>query len=124
MPNLLTALDHIQLAMPAGEEDAARHFYGTLLGLPEIPKPASLQKRGGVWFQGPGIAIHLGVEAGFHPAGKAHPCFRVSELEALRQSLEAEGLPIIPDENLPGVARFYTADPFDNRIEFQQDDSD
>ena len=121
MPVQLTAIDHIQIAMPAGEEAAARHFYSDLLGLTEVAKPPSLAKRGGAWFTGPGIAVHLGVEQDFRPAKKAHPCFRVADLDALQSVLEAEGITIIPDQVIPGVRRFYAADPFGNRIEFQQE---
>jgi catechol 2,3-dioxygenase-like lactoylglutathione lyase family enzyme len=113
-------LDHIQLAMPAGGEDAARAFYGALLGFAEVPKPAELVARGGCWFQGPGIGIHLGVEAPFSPARKAHPAFIVEDLEAARQALAEAGVAITPDDTLPHVRRFYAADPFGNRIEFIQ----
>ena len=113
-------LDHIQLAMPAGGEDAARAFYGRLLGCRELAKPAELAARGGCWFQGPGIGIHLGVEAPFSPARKAHPAFVVADLAAARQELAEAGVPITPDDTLPHVRRFYAADPFGNRIEFIQ----
>jgi catechol 2,3-dioxygenase-like lactoylglutathione lyase family enzyme len=113
-------LDHIQLAMPAGGEEAARAFYGGLLGFAEVPKPAELAARGGCWFQGPGIGIHMGVEAPFSPARKAHPAFMVEDLEAARQVLSSAGVPITPDDTLPHVRRFYAADPFGNRIEFIQ----
>jgi catechol 2,3-dioxygenase-like lactoylglutathione lyase family enzyme len=117
----LTRFDHVQLAMPAGQEAAARAFYSDLLGLKEVAKPGSLAKRGGVWFVGAGVGVHLGVEADFLPARKAHPCFRVSDLDALAQQLETAGLPVIHDSELPGVQRFYSADPFGNRLEFQQE---
>mgnify|MGYP000005847700 CR=1 FL=1 len=118
----VTALDHIQLAMPAGREDEARRFYGGLLGLREVSKPAPLVSRGGVWFAGAGaIAVHLGVEQDFQPARKAHPCFRVADLEAARSAFAAAGVAIIPDDALPGVRRFYVQDPFGNRIEILQE---
>lgn len=120
MEYALINLDHLLIAMPPGEEAAARDFYSGLLGLGEIPKPPSLAKRGGVWFQGPDIAIHLGVEREFRPARKAHPCFIVDDLGALRRALETSGHPVTPDAELPGVERFYTEDPFGNRLEFQQ----
>jgi len=116
----LTGLDHIQLAMPKGEESLARHFYGELLGLTEIPKPEPLAGRGGCWFEGQGIQIHLGVESEFQPAKKAHPAFLVSDLEAFRTHLLAVNVPITPDNTLPHVRRFYAADPFGNRLEFIQ----
>lgn len=121
MTCLLTALDHVQLAMPVGEEAAARHFYGDLLGLEEVAKPEMLAKRGGVWFQGPGIAVHLGGEADFKPAQKAHPCFRAADLDALQRIFKDAGIATVPDDAIPGVKRFYAADPFGNRIEFMQE---
>ena len=114
-------LDHVQLAMPQGEETAARWFYDQLLGLTEITKPPELAPRGGCWFQGQGIDLHLGVQQDFTPALKAHPAFLVANLEAARQTLEKAGVPIIQDETVPGVRRFYVNDPFGNRLEFIQD---
>ena len=67
------AIDHVQLAMPAGEEETARRFYRDLLGMAEIPKPPELAKRGGCWFESGTVQIHLGVEQDFRPAQKAHP---------------------------------------------------
>lgn len=117
----ITGLDHIQLAMPSGREAEARHFYGGILGLTEIDKPQALSGRGGCWFAGPHIFIHLGVEAGFTPARKAHPCFRVADLAAARQRLESAGFKPVPDDSVPQVRRFFTADPFGNRLEFMQE---
>jgi catechol 2,3-dioxygenase-like lactoylglutathione lyase family enzyme len=119
----LTAIDHVQVAMPAGEEETARQFYGGLLGMEELVKPPVLAQRGGVWFAGPGFAVHLGVEAGFRPARKAHPCFRVDALDVLQTRLEQAGVPTTWDTDLPGVRRFYAADPFGNRLEFMEDRS-
>ncbi len=117
----LVGLDHIQLAMPAGGEAEARRFYADLLGLTEIAKPASLAARGGCWFAGPGIHIHLGVEQPFAPARKAHPAFLAADLDECRGHLAAAGVATTPDDTLPGVRRCYAADPFGNRIEFIQD---
>jgi catechol 2,3-dioxygenase-like lactoylglutathione lyase family enzyme len=117
----LVGLDHIQLAMPAGGEAEARHFYADLLGLSEIAKPAPLAARGGCWFAGAGIHIHLGVEQPFAPVRKAHPAFLAADLDDCRRRLEAAGVATTPDDTLPGVRRCYAADPFGNRIEFIQD---
>lgn len=116
----IIGLDHLQLAMPAGGEAQARGFYGDLLGLSEIAKPAELAPRGGCWFRGPGVDLHLGVEQPFAPARKAHPALLVADLEACRARLERAGVAITPDATVPGVRRFYAADPFGNRIEFIQ----
>lgn len=113
----ITAIDHVQLAMPAGEEAAARAFYGDLLGIPEVPKPASLAGRGGVWFERGALRVHLGVDDDFRPARKAHPAFLVTDLDTLVTSLRAAGVSVIEDDLLPGYARVHVSDPFGNRIE-------
>ncbi len=114
------ALDHVQLAMPPGEEDRARAFYSGVLGLQEVPKPANLAARGGVWFTAGTLKLHLGVEPGFQPARKAHPALLVSDLEALSHQCEAAGHLAATDEPLEGYHRFYVSDPFGNRLEFLQ----
>ena len=114
----LQAIDHVQLAMPRGEEEAARRFYGSLLGLPEQPKPPELARRGGCWFECGEQQIHIGVEAEFRPAKKAHPAFAVSDLAKLRKSLNAHSVPTIDDNSLPGTQRFFAEDPWGNRLEF------
>lgn len=115
----ILTIDHIQLAMPKNEEDAARKFYGLILGLSEIEKPESLKSRGGAWFAiSNDRQVHLGVEEGFLPNKKAHPCFVVDDLEGLSQSLHANGSPIIWDDELLPVRRFYSEDCFGNRLEF------
>lgn len=117
----VTGLDHVQLAMPPGEEKAARWFYGKVLSLSEVPKPPELVPRGGCWFRGQGVELHLGVQQDFAPARKAHPAFLVADLEDARQKLENAGISVLPDEAVPGVRRFYASDPFGNRLEFIQD---
>lgn len=114
---MLLAIDHVQLAMPAGGEAAARGFYGDVLGLPETPKPPHLAKRGGCWFERGALKIHLGVEADFRPACKAHPGLLVSELGALKARLAEAGYALNDDEPLEGYDRVYVDDPFGNRIE-------
>jgi catechol 2,3-dioxygenase-like lactoylglutathione lyase family enzyme len=115
---VITRIDHIQLAAPKGSEPAAREFYGTILGLPEIEKPASLRARGGCWFRCGDQQLHIGVEADFHPAKKAHPAFAVSDLASLRKALEAHAVKITDDHSLPGTCRVYAEDPWGNRLEF------
>jgi catechol 2,3-dioxygenase-like lactoylglutathione lyase family enzyme len=110
-------LDHVQLAMPSGQEALAREFYSDILGLTEVPKPANLAKRGGAWFEGGTLRVHLGVEADFRPAQKAHPAFLVQQLDALTQHLQRAGVTVVTDEPLNGYTRIYVSDPFGNRIE-------
>jgi catechol 2,3-dioxygenase-like lactoylglutathione lyase family enzyme len=111
--------DHVQVAAPPGCEDEARRFYGALLGLAEVEKPEALRGRGGVWFRCGEQQLHVGVEDGFAPARKAHPAIRVAadELEALAKRLRDAGEQVAWDEALAGVRRFYSQDPWGNRIE-------
>jgi catechol 2,3-dioxygenase-like lactoylglutathione lyase family enzyme len=113
----VVGLDHVQLAAPPGCEAEARRFFGELLGLTELAKPQALDGRGGVWFALGGQQLHVGVEDGHRPAHKAHPALAVRDLDALATRLEAAGVPVEWDGSLPGVPRFYTADPWGNRIE-------
>jgi catechol 2,3-dioxygenase-like lactoylglutathione lyase family enzyme len=114
----LIGLHHVQLAMPVGEEDKARSFYTGLLLLTEVTKPEALAGRGGCWFESATVRLHLGVEMPFVAAKKAHPALEVSALEDWAKRLSEGGAPVIRDDALPGYRRFYTADPFGNRIEF------
>ena len=116
----LTKLDHVLLAMPPGPEAeaAAREFYSGLLELGEVAQPPILAARGGAWFQGMDFQVHLGIEQEFRPARKAHPAFRTNDLDGLARLLEAAGVVITWDVAIPGVRRFFSADPFGNRLEF------
>ena len=116
----IVKIDHVQLAMPEGQEASARSFYSGLLGLSETPKPPILAQRGGVWFQEGDIQIHLGVEKEFRPARKAHPALLVRGLEELVLRLTAAGVQVIRDDLLPGYDRVYLEDPFGNRIELME----
>src|SRR3954451_8213220 len=106
-------LDHVQVAAPPGCEAAARRFYGELLGMVEVPKPDALAARGGVWFE----QLHVGVEDPFAPPLKAHPAFAVPDVDAVAARLVAAGRPVAWDSGVPGVRRFYTSDPWGNRVE-------
>jgi catechol 2,3-dioxygenase-like lactoylglutathione lyase family enzyme len=111
-------IDHLQIAAPEGCEAAARDFYGALLGMKEIEKPPILRARGGCWFECGTQQLHIGVERDFRPARKAHPAFAVPYLDALREALRSRGAKIVEDDALPGTRRFYSEDPFGNRLEF------
>ena len=113
----LVGVDHVHLTMPTGGEAAARRFYGGVLGLREVSRPPELSDRGGCWFMGSGVAIHLGVDQRFVAAKKAHPGLVVADLGGTRLALEAAGVPVHEDESTLPVRRCYTADPFGNRIE-------
>jgi len=114
----VTHLDHFQIAAPRGCEQAAREFYGAILGLPEIEKPESLRSRGDCWFQCGSQQLHLGVEEDFRPAKKAHPAFVTPDLDELRAELLARGIKVLEDCRVPGIRRFFAEDPWGNRLEF------
>ena len=106
--------------MPRGREAEAEAFYCGVLGFAVVPKPPHLAARGGRWFRANGVSLHLGVEAEFAPARKAHPAFVVNSLAEVQSRLEAAGVEIVWDTQIEGYERFYAADPFGNRLEFMQ----
>jgi len=114
-------LDHIQLAMPKGEEEKARSFFTSVLGMVEDKKPYPLSERGGCWFRDGDVIIHVGVDKEFSPQKKAHPAFVVANLNELERKLRKEGFDVVWDESLQERTRFYSNDPFGNRIEFLKD---
>lgn len=119
-------IDHVQLAMPAGGEVLARAFYGETLGLHEVAKPEALRERGGCWFaihgSSPGASgqLHLGVDADFRAARKAHPGLLVDDLVALTAVLVGHGIEVASDSSFPGMSRAFVHDPFGNRVELIQ----
>ena len=118
-PIVVVGLDHVQVAAPPESEAEARRFYGGLLGLPELPKPAALQPRGGVWFACGAHQLHVGIAEPFAPAAKAHPALaaRAVDLDRLADRLTEAGCAVRWDDAIPGTRRFYTDDPWGNRIE-------
>jgi catechol 2,3-dioxygenase-like lactoylglutathione lyase family enzyme len=118
-PVVLLGIDHVQVAAPFGSEAQARSFYGEVLGLPELDKPEALRARGGLWFACGTHQLHVGVAERFAPATKAHPALAVpaADLDRLAARLADAGCAVQWDDAIPGTRRFYTADPWGNRIE-------
>ncbi|WP_102868718.1 VOC family protein [Pseudovibrio exalbescens] len=113
----IMALDHVQIAIPENQEDAARKFYIDLLGFEEVEKPLVLKERGGLWLRAGTVHLHLGADERFQPALKAHPAFLCDDLSTLQKALAASGYPMQHDAHLKGYDRFFTEDPWGNRIE-------
>jgi catechol 2,3-dioxygenase-like lactoylglutathione lyase family enzyme len=114
------SIDHVQLAMPIGDEAVAREFYCGILGLNEVPKPPALAKRGGLWFETGPVKLHLGVESDFRAAKKAHPALLIQGLAELTEKCRLAGYKVTPDNELEGYDRAYIEDPFGNRLEFME----
>ena len=115
---MLRAIDHVQIAIPVGGEAQARPFYRDLLGLTEVAKPAELAKRGGAWFEAPGIKVHLGAEQDFRANVKAHVAFVVDDVAGISARAQAAGYDTKTDDELDGYERIFIFDPFGNRLEF------
>lgn len=116
----IVAIDHVQLAMPPGGEAEARGFYVALLGFREVPKPAELAARGGAWFEAGTVKLHLGVEADFRPARKAHPALLVEGLPALVERLASAACRVERADPFQGYDRVHVSDPFGNRLELME----
>jgi len=116
----IVGLDHFLIAAPAGCETQARRFFGGVLGLAEVEKPEPLRRRGGVWFSLGAQQLHVGVEEPFSPARKSHPALSVAAggIDALAERLAEAGAKVRWDDEVPGQKRFFSEDPWGNRIEF------
>ncbi len=111
------SLDHVQLAIPANVEDRADEFYVGVLGFLAVDKPEALAKRGGRWYEQGSVRLHLGVDAQFVPSAKAHVAFTVAGYDELARRLVQVHARVQYDDEINGVERFYTWDPFGNRLE-------
>jgi catechol 2,3-dioxygenase-like lactoylglutathione lyase family enzyme len=116
----ILGFDHVQLAMPKGGEQVGRDFYVGVLGMRELAKPPELAARGGAWFTDGTTNLHLGVEADFRPARKAHPALLVRGLADYEARARAQGISIVDDDPLPGYRRIFLNDPFGNRLELME----
>jgi catechol 2,3-dioxygenase-like lactoylglutathione lyase family enzyme len=115
----INRLNHVQVCIPRGAEEEAREFYGRLLGLKEVEKPAALRENGGLWFEVADIQLHVGVEDAVAPS-KRHPAFEVEDVPGVRRYLDGHGVRTKDERDVPGMRRFSFFDPFGNRIEFME----
>lgn len=116
----ITAIDHVQIAVPRALEKECLAFYRDVLGLPEIAKPEQLRSRGGAWFQLPECQLHIGLDPELSPASKRHICFLVADIASARAAVEAAGVRIEEESTVDGLRRFFVRDPAGNRIEIGQ----
>jgi len=103
--------------MPKDGEDKARAFYTGVLGVPEVPKPEELAKRGGCWFEDGAVKLHLGVEEDFRPAKKAHVALVVEDLDVLLAKAKAAGCEVVDPAPFQDWRQAYVFDLFGNRLE-------
>lgn len=116
-------INHVNVIVPKPLEDAAKHFYGSVLGLKEIPKPLESQGRGGAWYELGSLQLHLSVraEAGNGQGSQGHVCYTVADVISAEEHLRAVGVEIVPDDQpIAGKPRFYVRDPGGNLIELAQ----
>ncbi|MDN4073617.1 VOC family protein [Fictibacillus terranigra] len=113
----IKGIHHVQVCIPPGGENTARDFYTHVLGLAEIEKPEGLKKNGGLWYQTGNQELHIGVDRSDSYKGKSHPAFEVAQLERVKQHLQANGITVNEEKEIPGISRFSFRDPFGNRIE-------
>lgn len=119
----IVAINHIQITVPAAAEEDSKRFYRDLLGLEEIPKPASSKGRGGAWFRRGSVEVHLSVEdaTAENSSSRRHICYLVTDLAEAETRLSSAGVEIIPDDRpAVGWKRFYVRDPGANKIEIAQ----
>ena len=120
------SIDHVQVAIPPGGEERARGYWVGLMGFEEQPKQAAMAVRGGAWFRRGAVQVHVGIEADLHPWTKAHIAFRLGSaaaIDALARHLQGAGYAVrFVEDELPGWRRFFSEDPFGNRMEFMAPD--
>jgi catechol 2,3-dioxygenase-like lactoylglutathione lyase family enzyme len=114
---------HVNVTVPRALEAAAKHFYGVVMGLQEVPKPETSRGRGGAWYQLGALQLHLSIEEGLgeNCISKRHVCYTVRDLAEAEARFRQAGVEIIPDDQpTPGWSRFYVRDPGGNRLEIAQ----
>src|SRR5690348_15639204 len=115
------AVHHVNVTVPRSLEAEAKHFYGIVMGMTEVPKPESSRGRGGAWYQLGPVQLHLSLEDGLSEISKRHVCYTINNLDDAEQRFREAGVEIIPDDlPTPGWRRFYVRDPGGNRLEIAQ----
>jgi catechol 2,3-dioxygenase-like lactoylglutathione lyase family enzyme len=120
MPLGVTGIDHVQIAVPREKEAECLAFYRAVLGVPEIPKPEELRRRGGAWFQIGALQMHIGVGPEPSPKSKRHICFLVKDVAAAKAKIQSTAIAIEEESVAEGLSRFFIRDPAGNRIEIGQ----
>jgi catechol 2,3-dioxygenase-like lactoylglutathione lyase family enzyme len=115
---MIIGFHHAQITIPKGKEDEARDFYCRVLNLKEIPKPETLQGRGGFWLQVGERELHIGTESGVdRTLTKAHLAYEVKDIKIIEKTLKDNKIEVLESVSIPGYERFEFRDPFGNRVE-------
>lgn len=121
----IRSMDHAALIVH--DVERSRWFYSTILGMTEVPRPATFSFPG-AWFRSGSAEVHLIGEA---EAGRAatlqpafyerelrrgylpHIAFEVPDLEAARRHLDQLEVPIVggPQARGDGITQLYIRDP-------------
>ena len=118
--SMVIALHHVNVTVSAELEAPTKEFYGTILGLNQIPKPAA-SRQSGAWYQIGETQLHLSIDNEPGELSSRHICFTVSDLTEAEKRFRAAGVEISPDPRpVPGSPRFYVRDPGGNRLEIAQ----
>ena len=116
---MITGYNHAQITVPDGTADKVRQFYGSFLGLEEMPVPPALRGRGLIWFRVGNQELHVGTEEGVNRlATRAHLAYNVDDIAAMRRRLVKAGFELMEQPKIEGFDRFHITDPFGNRVEF------
>jgi catechol 2,3-dioxygenase-like lactoylglutathione lyase family enzyme len=120
----IAQLHHVQIFVPKELEQTAKDFYGRVLGLQEVPKPAAFKDLGGAWYQCGANQLHLSIfrrPPEDNHGSQRHVCYMVHNLAEAEQSLRQAGVTIIPDDRPHDQwTRFFVRDPGGNYIEIAQ----
>ena len=103
--------------IPRGGEVEAEGFYGGLLGLDRVDKPADMPNPEGLWYDLGDQQLHLGVQDEPPAPTRAHVAFLVDDLDALRARLARAGHETRGSNPVGGLRRAHVHDPFGNRLE-------
>jgi catechol 2,3-dioxygenase-like lactoylglutathione lyase family enzyme len=115
-------VNHVNVTVPAALEEAARRFYGVVLGLRQIPKPDGPRKDIGAWYEIGGMQLHLSLaDSVDNHRSDRHVCYQVEDLASAKIHFRDAGIEIISDDDPKSESsRFFVRDPGGNLIEITQ----
>jgi catechol 2,3-dioxygenase-like lactoylglutathione lyase family enzyme len=113
----VTHIDHCTILVT--DVAKARHFYGELLGLCEVPAPREFDFVA-IWYDLGGQYLHLLQKPEPDTPSPRHFCLHVADVKSARDDLRAKGLTITETVKIAAADRFFVRDPDGNRVEILQ----